>query len=144
MAASLGYTPPTPPDTAAQDEVDDLVQALHESGLLRAVAGGARSYPRLLLALLDSFHPDTLRSVIALSGSLRGLDPHQSERVAAGVRKARADAYAAVTAEPEGARTLLRRLRDPNTRRGISATLAALAAIGGALRSGDPKQGEDS
>lgn len=50
MAASLGYTPPTPPDTAAQDEVDDLVRALHESGLLRALAGGARSYPRLLLA----------------------------------------------------------------------------------------------
>ena len=54
MARSLAYTPPTPPDTAARDELDDLVDALHESGLLRALAGGARAYPTLLRVGLAS------------------------------------------------------------------------------------------
>lgn len=140
MATSLGYTPPTPPETAVQDELDDLARALHESGLLRALAGGARSYPRLLLALLEAVDADTLRSLIALTGALRGLDPEQSERLAAGVRRARHDAHDVATRQPEGPRALLRRLRDPDTRRGLSAALAALAAIGAALRSGEQTQ----
>lgn len=132
MATSLGYTPPTPPDTAARDDLDDLVRALHESGLLRAAAGGARSYPQLLRGLLRAVDADTVRSVIALTGSLRGLDPEQSEQVATGVRRARA-AAAAASDEPVGVRALWRRLRDPDTRRGMAAGLAALAALGAAL-----------
>lgn len=134
MARSLGYHPPSPPDTAAQDEVDDLVRALHESGLLRALAGGIRSYPRLLLVLLEALDAGTLRSLIALTGALRDLDPDQADRLAAGLRAARSEASAATARDPEGPLALLRRLRDPDTRRGISAALAALAALGGALR----------
>ncbi|WP_432479471.1 DUF1641 domain-containing protein [Nocardioides sp. GXQ0305] len=133
MATSLGYTPPSPPDTAAHDDLDDLVKALHESGLLRAAAGGARSYPQLLRGVLHAVDAGTVRSFVALSGSLRGLDPDRSEQVAAGVRRARAAAATAATGEPEGIRALFRRLRDPDTRRGISAVLAALAALGTAL-----------
>ncbi len=133
MATSLGYTPPTPPDTSATDEVDDLVRALHESGLLRAMAGGARAYPELLGMALKGVDADTLRSAIALTGALRDLDPQESEQVAAGIRRARHDARVAASGKPEGPLALLRRLRDPDTRRGLSATLAALAAIGGAL-----------
>lgn len=134
MARSLGYTPPTPPDTAARDELDDLVDALHDSGLLRALAGGARAYPTLLRTALDAVDADTLRAVIAVAGGLRDLDPDEAERVAGGIRRARSDATAAATAKPEGPVALLRRLRNPDTWRGLSAALAALAAIGGALR----------
>ncbi len=133
MATSLGYTPPTPPDTAATDEVDDLVRALHESGLLRAMAGGARAYPQLLRHVLDAVDADTVRSLIALTGAVGELDPDQAERVAAGLRRARAASAEAAAGRPEGPLTLLKRLRDPDTRRGISAALAALAAIGSAL-----------
>ena len=133
MATSLGYTPPTPPDTAAQDDLDDLVRALHESGLLRAAAGGARSYPQLLRGLIHAVDADTVRSLIALSGSLRGLDPDRAEQVATGVRRARAAAAETASDDPEGVRALWRRLRDPDTRRGVSAALAALAALGAAL-----------
>ncbi|MGZ8177231.1 DUF1641 domain-containing protein [Williamsia sp. SKLECPSW1] len=134
MARSLGYTPPTPPDTAASDELDDLVEALHDSGLLRALAGGARAYPTLLKTLLDAIDADSLRAVLAVAGGLRDLDPDEAERLAGGIRRARSDAAAAATAKPEGPVALARRLRDPDTRRGLSAALAALAAIGGALR----------
>lgn len=133
MATSLGYTPPTPPDTAASDEVDDLVQALHESGLLRAMAGLSRSYPQLLLKLMEGIDADTIRSLIALAGILDDLDPDQTERLVDGVRRARHDAAQAAAGEPEGPRALARRMRDPNTRRGISAALAGLAALGAAL-----------
>lgn len=133
MARSLGYTPPAPATDQARDELDDLVDALHDSGLLRALAGGARTYPRLLKALLDVVDADTVRSVIALASVLGDLDPDGSARLAAGVRRARGDAAATLAAPPEGPRALFRRLRDPDTRRGLSAALAALSAVGGAL-----------
>jgi len=139
MATPLTYTPPTPPDTSSSDEVADLVAALHDSGLLRALAGGARSYPQLVKLAVDTVDAPTLRSLIALSHALSDLDPHVSERVADGVLDARRAARAAASRPPEGPLALLRRLRDPNTRRGLSAALAALAALGGALarRPGD-------
>ncbi|CAN5252044.1 hypothetical protein BH09ACT12_BH09ACT12_07000 [soil metagenome] len=134
MARPLGYTPPIPPDLGAQDEVDDLVAALHDSGLLRAMAGGARAYPQLLQPLLSAVDADSLRSGIALLGALSNLDPVESERVARGIRQARTDAAsAAASKKPDGPLALLRRLRDPDTRRGLAAALAALAALGAAL-----------
>ncbi len=133
MATPMGYTPPTPPDTSVSDEVDDLLQALHDSGLLRALAGVARAYPELLGVALKGVDADSLRSGIALTGALKGLDPDESERVAAGVRKARRDARSGATGKAEGPLALLGRLHDPNTRRGLSAALAALAAIGSSL-----------
>ena len=133
MARPLSYTPPTRPDTGPQDDVDQLVEALHDSGLLRAMAGGARAYPQLLRRLLAAVDADTLRSAIAITGSLRDLDPDETERVAEGIRRARTEAARAADAKPEGPLALLRRLRDPDTRRGISAALAALAAVGSAL-----------
>ncbi len=133
MATSLGYTPPTPPDTAATDELDDLVDALHETGLLRALAGGARSYPRLLRHLLETVDAGTVRALIALTEAVGDLDPDQAERVAEGLRRARSASAEAADGAAEGPLALLRRLRDPDTRRGISAVLAALAALGSAL-----------
>ncbi|WP_300404738.1 DUF1641 domain-containing protein [Nocardioides sp.] len=137
MATSLGYTPPPPPDTAARDDLDDLVRALHESGLLRALAGGARSYPVLLSQLLRTVDASTVRSAIALAGALRDARPEQAERLAAGLRDARHAAGEVAAAPAEGPLGLLRRLRDPDTRRGISAALAAVAAVGASLGPAD-------
>ena len=133
MSKPLGYTPPAPPDTGAKDEVDDLVRALHDSGLLRAMAGGARAYPELLTLLLKAVDADTVRSALALAGGLRDLDPEESQKVADGIRRARSDAAAAASAKPEGPWALFKRIKDPDTRRGISAALAALTALGGSL-----------
>lgn len=133
MATQLGYTPPTPSDSQAQAEVDDLVAALHESGLLRVLAGGARSYPQLLGHLLAAVDADTLRSAVALAGALRDLDPEESEKVAEGIRRARREATRAASGEPESPWRLLKRLKDPDTRRGMSAALAGLAALGRSL-----------
>lgn len=135
MATSLGYTPPTPPDTAARDDLDDLLGALHESGLLRAAAGGVRAYPQLLGSVLHAVDAGTVRSFVALTEALRGIDPDRAEQVATGIRRARAAATEAASGPPEGPRALLRRLRDPDTRRGLAAALAGLAALGGALES---------
>lgn len=133
MARPLSYTPPTPPDTGARDELDDLTRALHESGLLRAVTGAVRAYPELLAMLMGTLDPATLRSAVALSGAARGLEPEAAERLAAGVRQARVDAVAAATGRPPGLLGLLRRLLHRDTRRGLVAALAALRAIGAAL-----------
>ncbi|VXC13872.1 conserved hypothetical protein [Nocardioides sp. AX2bis] len=133
MSRPLSYAPPPRPDTGPQDDVDALVSALHDSGLLRAMAGGARAYPQLLTTVLRSVDARTVRSVLELAGGLRDLDPDESARVAGGIRRARTDAARAAAAAPEGPLKLLRRLRDPDTRRGLAAALAALAAIGGSL-----------
>ena len=108
MARQLGYTPPTPPDSQARAELDDLVEALHDAGLLRALAGGARSYPDILRLLLRSVDAQTLRSLVALSAAATDLDPAGTERVARG------------------------------TRRGLAAAIAALAALGSALGEDEP------
>ncbi len=134
MAKPLTYTPPSIPDTAASDEVTDLVAALHQSGLMRALTGVIRAYPQLLKMGLERTDPDALRSVYALGGALKDLDPQMAQRLATGLLQARKDAEAAAAGAPEGPLALLKRLRDPNTRRGLTAGLAALAAIGRALR----------
>jgi uncharacterized protein YjgD (DUF1641 family) len=137
MATELGYTPPTPEWSAAREDVDDLVRALHESGLLRALAGGARAYPGLLRQVIAVADAGTIRSVIELSRGLNDLDPDEAARVGQGIRRAReAAADAAAAEEPESIWGLLRRLRHPDTRRGLSALLAGLAALGAALQSG--------
>lgn len=137
MATRLSYTPATPPDSQARAELDDLVDALHDAGLLRAMAGGARAYPDILRLLLKSVDTQTLRSVIALSSAVQHLDPVGSERVADGVRRARSSATRAAREDPPGPIKLLRRLRDPDTRRGLAAALAGLAALGAALGEGE-------
>ena len=137
MARPLGYTPPTPADSTAGHDVDDLVLALAESGLLRALAGAARSYPQLLHHVTGVTDPDVLRSLVLLARAFEDPDPDRTERLATGVRRARVAVADAASGPPEGPRRLLARLLDPDTRRGLSAVLSALAAVGGALGEAD-------
>ncbi|QWC84657.1 DUF1641 domain-containing protein [Nocardioidaceae bacterium] len=134
MAKPLTYAPPTPQDTGPQDDVDDLVLALHESGLLRVMAGGARAYPQLLTSLLKAIDADAIRSGIALAGALGDPDPEAAEQLAQGIRKARKDAAAAAAdSRPPGFLRLAKRAHDKDVRRGLAAALAALAAVGSSL-----------
>ena len=133
MAKPLTFAPPPPANDPAQDDVDDLVQALHESGLLRVLAGGARAYPDLLTSLLRATDADTIRSGILLAGSLGDLDPEGSERIANGIKRARKEAARAANEKPPGFFRLAKRAHDPDVRRGLAAALAALAAFGSAL-----------
>lgn len=135
MAKPLHHTPATAPATAAADEVRDFVAALHGSGLLRAATGAVRAYPQLLEMGLNAVDDRSIRAVLALGGSVRHLDPEAAERLAEGIRQARTEATSAASRPAEGPLVLLKRLRDPDTRRGLSASLAALAAVGRALRS---------
>ena len=133
MAKPLTFAPPPPAHDPAQDDVDDLVQALHESGLLRVIAGGARAYPDLLASLMRAIDADTIRSAILLAGAVGDLDPEGSERIANGIKKARRDAAKAANSKPPGFFRLAKRAHDPDVRRGLAAALAALAAIGSSL-----------
>jgi uncharacterized protein YjgD (DUF1641 family) len=137
MATPLGYRPPDAVDDQARLELDDLVAALHDSGLLRTGAGAARSYPDLLRPLLRSIDARAVRSALELVQALGDLDPDASRRLSTGVRRARTAAAEAAAQPPEGPVRWWRRLRDPDTRRGISAALAGLAALGAALRAED-------
>ena len=133
MAKPLTFAPPPPATDPAQDEVDDLVQALHEAGLLRVMAGAARADPDLLTSLLRAIDADTIRSAILLAGSLGDLDPEGSERIANGIKKAREDAAKAAGQKPPGFLRLAKRAHDKDVRRGLAAALAALAAVGSSL-----------
>lgn len=134
MAESLGYTPPTPPDTSVEDALNDLLVALHERGLLRAAAGVVRRYPDLINTALASDRSGEIRSVLLLLQALQDLDPEQVGRLADGVRDAR-EASVEAARDPHSALGLLAQLRDPDTRRGLSAALAAVKAVGAALGS---------
>ena len=132
MSRPLGYSPPVPADTGASDEVDELVQALHESGLLRVIAGGARAYPELLGTLMKAVDADTSARRSALAGGLRDLDPEESAKVAEGIRRARTDAVAAAAGMPEGPGAL-QRIKRPRHAAGDLRGAGGLAALGGSL-----------
>ena len=77
MAKPLTFAPPPPAHDPAKDDVDDLVQALHESGLLRVIAGAARAYQlrylsRRAVAALDAQNARRL-SLAWLAQSLQPL-----------------------------------------------------------------------
>ncbi len=130
MAEPIEYTPgPVTTDTA-RDEVDDLVTALHETGLLRALGGAVQAYPDLTTALVKRIPPETVRSVARLGSLVRLPEPGQSDAVVAGLRSAVAAANEALSGEPPSWFDLVRKVGSADVRRGLGAAVAALGAFG--------------
>lgn len=134
MATRIEYTPPPPAHDPAAEQLDDLVTALHDSGLLRAITGAVRASPELAELVVTRLDPERLRGLFALAGLTAVLSPDGAERFVAGARAAAGAADEAVTtAEPPSLVGLLRRLNDPDVRRGAAAVIAALGAFGAAV-----------
>lgn len=134
MATRIEYTPPTPQHDPAEAQVDDLVAALHESGLLRALTGAVRAYPELLEMIVTRLDADRLRGLVALGGLAGVLSPDGAERFVDGARSAAAAADHAIVADDAPSLvSLARQLNDPDVRRGAGAVVAALGAFGRAV-----------
>lgn len=119
MARPIRHTPSGPAHDPASAQAAELVTALYESGLLRALTGAARAYPELLGLLLRSLDPAKTTATVT-----RGRDV-LSRLGAAGVA-----AGAARRLPPPSLRTLLRQASDPDVRRGLAAIIAVVAAVG--------------
>lgn len=131
MARPISHTPAPAEDDAAGDAVRALVEALHESGVLRALAGAVRGYPDLAGQLVTSLDADVIRALASLGGLASMLGPAGAERTVAGIRSAVAAADHALAAdEVPSTVALARSLADPDVRRGAAALVAALGAFG--------------
>lgn len=133
MATRIEHTPSRSTHDPAAAQVDDLVAALHEAGLLRALTGAVRASPEIAELVVTRLDPERLRGLFALAGLASVLSPDGAERFVAGARAAAAAADDAVTGDPPSLVGLLRRLNDPDVRRGAAAVLAALGAFGAAV-----------
>ena len=135
MARPINYATPPVQDLGAQRQAEDFVQALHESGLLRALTGAVRAYPDLLELVVRRLDADTLRSLYALAGALGKLDPDQTERVInAGEQALGAADHTLEARQAPSVLDLLRSLGDADVRRGAGAVLAGLGAFGRAMK----------
>jgi len=128
-------------ETAPQDhaeallEVYDILQKLHEHGVLDAVRGGLGSSDKLLKMLVDATNtPEAIRgmrNLIILAKMADGLDPE----VLAGLAKVIPDSLAkAKTEKPLGIVHILRKFRSPDSRRVLTVMATVLEALGRGLK----------
>lgn len=138
MAKPLSFTPRPPaeptPAEAARAELDGVLVALHERGVLRLLAELLAAGPAVSAIALDGLSSPTgqrvVRNAVALGTAASRLDPHRMQQVLDGVARGVAAAGARLGEEPPGSIHLLRELRDPDVRRGMHALIGFLQAFG--------------
>lgn len=130
MATRLTHTPAPFPHDATAAQVNDLVDALHESGLLRALAGAVRAYPDLATRLVQSLDPESVRALAELGAAVRVPDTETAKRVASGVREGVQAASIAVSGRAPSMLDIVRAVRSEDVRRGLGAVVAGLGAFG--------------
>jgi uncharacterized protein YjgD (DUF1641 family) len=133
MATRVTHTPRPPADDPAAEQLDELVDALHESGLLRVLTAAVRSYPELAEMVVTRLDADRVRTLVELGDLADVLTPEGTRRLVAGARAAATAADDAVASEPPSLLGLARSLNDPDVRRGAGAVVAALGAFGRAV-----------
>lgn len=138
MAKPITFTPPPPqvPDATAEarDELDRLLIALHERGVLRLLTGLLAAGPDVSAVALSGLNSPggqrAVRSAVVLGEAAMRLDPAQLEMLIEGVVRGIAVAGERMAQEPPGTVSLARALRDPEVRRGMNVMLGFLKALG--------------
>jgi uncharacterized protein YjgD (DUF1641 family) len=147
MARPLSHTPAPPDDESAHQELDELLAALADSGLLRALTGAIRAHPEIVGLVAKRIEPDDAEAVAVVATQVSVPSPDGARRLVAGLRRARAAADRALaTATPPSLLDLVRLARHDDVRRGLAAVLAALGglAAGLAQSDGEPAPGAAS
>ncbi len=138
MAKPIAFTPP-PPDappaiTDPRDELDRLLVALHERGVLRFLNGLLAAGPEASTIAVNGLNSATgqrvVRNMVVLGEMATKLDPDDLETLLNGVARGIAAASARVGTEPPGTISLAKALRDPDVRRGVNFLLGFLKALG--------------
>ncbi len=138
MAKPIAFTPPPAdaPDatTEAREELDALLIALHERGVLRLLNGLLAAGPAVSTIALDGLNSPAgqraVRNGVVLGEAATKIDPQALETVLTGAASGIAAAGERLTQEPPSAISLAKALRDPEVRRGMNVLLGFLKALG--------------
>lgn len=138
MAKPLDYTP-TPPETyPAREELSRLLDNLHESGVLRILSNLLQERHQVsavaLHALEENQGKQGLDNLLILAQALSHLDSDLLHagmvRITDGLNRGH---YNTIVEEKDpGLLGIVKRLGDPDIRRGLNLMLDILAALGGA------------
>lgn len=143
MAKPLRYTPTPVPTDTAHDELQSLLETLHERGVLRLVNNlTAQSHDVAEVALNQINTPngrDAVANLTVIVKALGKVDPEALEKLLTGVDKGIQAAVETLenSDEPKGAFALMGKLYDPDVRRGFDALLTLVQTLGQHL--GDPR-----
>ena len=148
MAAPISYDYPHGPpgqDTfTAEDDLARLVETLHASGTLRVLNGLLAQFQDVTAVALKGLNSDGGRAGLANAltlGKLLGrLDADGLDRFVVALDRGLAAAGRRLDrkAKSPGAFSLLRRLRQPEVRRGLDALLTLVAVLGTQLHDPEP------
>lgn len=138
MAKPIAFTPPPPeaPDATAEarDELDRLLVALHEGGVLRLLTGLLAAGTEVSTIALNGLNSPAgqraVRNAVVLGEAATHLDPEQLETLVQGVVRGIAVAGERMAQEPPGTVSLAKALRDPEVRRGMNVMLGFLKVLG--------------
>jgi uncharacterized protein YjgD (DUF1641 family) len=143
MAAPLDYAYPPGPDGphtfTAADDLARLLETLHTSGVLRLANGLVARFQDVAAVALDGLATEeghnALANVLLLGKALGAIDADGTARVVDALALALPAAAERLTAEtePPGTVALLRRMREPDVRRGLDAALTLLGTLGARL-----------
>lgn len=138
--------PPGQQTFTAADDVARLVETLHTSGALRLANGLVARFADVMAVALAGLNTDAGRTGLANLLTLGKLAGHVNadsvDRFATALERALAAAgerLDAPDADAPGSIAVLRKLSDPDVRRGLDAALALLGTLGAELR--DPTPG---
>ncbi|HYE57275.1 MAG TPA: DUF1641 domain-containing protein [Rhodothermales bacterium] len=142
MAQPLEYVPPQVPGEAAFTAADDLarlVETLHTSGTLRVLNGFFGRLGAVSEVALDTINTpegrNGLANLLVLAKALGRIDPQHLARFADAVDHGLDAAGRRLESpdDPPGTLATLRKLRDPDVRRGLDAVLTVLGTLGADL-----------
>ncbi|MAQ94854.1 MAG: hypothetical protein CMM84_15160 [Rhodothermaceae bacterium] len=148
MAQPLAYDlPPAPPGEQAFTAADDLarlLETLHTSGTLRVLNGLVSQFQEVMAVVLDGLNTDEgrngLANLLVLAKLLGRIDADGLDRFVAALDRALADAGERLddADDAPGSLTVLKKLRQPEVRRGLDAALTLLGTLGSQLHDPQP------
>lgn len=136
-AIQYKYEPSPPPVDTAQDDLDRLVQTLHDEGILRILNSAISQKNGVLEVALDQLGSQGGRNlvdnVMVLVKTLTVTDPDGAQAFLDGTQKGLVKAQKSLRDDPPGIAALLAKLYDKEVRRGLYAVLSLLEGLGGHL-----------
>lgn len=134
MAQPLEYHPYIRTDVSAQEELEDLLETLHESGVLRflnGLAGQSAAVTEVAVQQIDTPEGrNAMTNGLALLRLLTDLDGDSTKTFVAATKEGLEAAQYSLKGEPPSLVGLVGTFRDPDVRRGLNALLTFLAGLG--------------
>lgn len=148
MAAPIDFVYPSGPAGeeafTAEDDLARLLQTLHTSGVLRAANGLVAQFEGVanvaIGGLATTEGHNALSNVLLVGKALGAIDADGTARLVDALTEALpvAGQRLETSADPPGTVALLRKMREPDVRRGLDAALTLLGAVGARLSATRP------